>query len=125
MKFNALVSMSTYYTEQKDFNNSWGGNFLNTYLILKPGSDIKALESKFPDFMLRHTGDKDINKFYTLFLQPLDQVHLGSTDVEHDYNNYRKFNGKYLDVFTIVGLFILLIASVNFMNLTTARASRR
>jgi putative ABC transport system permease protein len=52
-------------------------------------------------------------------------VHLASTDIEHDYNNYRKFNGAYLDVFTIVGIFILLIAGVNFMNLTTARASHR
>ena len=87
--------------------------------------DIKALESKFPDFMLRHTGDKDVNKYYTVFLKPLDQVHLGSTDIEHDYNNYRKFNGDYLNVFAIIGAFILLIAGVNFMNLTTARASHR
>ncbi len=69
--------------------------------------------------------DPDINKVYVLFLQQLSQVHLGSTDVEHDYNNYRKFNGEYLDVFTIIGLFIIVIASVNFMNLTTARASHR
>jgi putative ABC transport system permease protein len=46
-------------------------------------------------------------------------------DIEHDYNNYRKFNGKYLDVFFVIGMFILLIAGVNFMNLTTARASHR
>jgi putative ABC transport system permease protein len=60
-----------------------------------------------------------------LFLQPLREVHLTSTDIEHDYNNYRKFNGAYLDVFYVVGAFILLIASVNFMNLTTARSSHR
>ncbi len=62
---------------------------------------------------------------YVLFLQKLEDVHLASTDIEHDYNNYRKFNGSYLDVFSIVGLFILLIAGLNFMNLTTARASHR
>ena len=125
LKFEALTSMATIMSEDKEFNTRWGSNYVNTYLILKPNADIKALEEKFPDFMVRHTGDKDINKYYTLFLQPLDQVHLGSTDVEHDYNNYRKFNGSYLQVFTIVGAFILLIASVNFMNLTTARASHR
>ena len=58
-------------------------------------------------------------------LQRLQDVHLASTDIEHDYNNYRKFNGEYLDIFSIVGIFILLIASLNFMNLTTARASHR
>ena len=125
LQFDALISITTFTRKEPDFNNRWGGNFLNTYLQLQPGTDIKGLESKFPDFMVRHTGDKDINKFYTLFLQSLMDVHLGSTDIEHDYNNYRKFNGKYLDVFFIIGVFILLIAGVNFMNLTTARASHR
>ncbi len=125
LQFNALTSINTIARKESDFNNRWGGNFLNTYLQLQPGADVKKLESKFPDFMLRHTGEKDINKYYTLYLQPLPQVHLSSTDIEHDYNNYRKFNGKYLDVFFIIGIFILLIAGVNFMNLTTARASHR
>jgi putative ABC transport system permease protein len=75
--------------------------------------------------MVRHTGNEVIGDFYKVYLQPLSDVHLGSTDIEHDYNNYRKFNGEYLSVFSIVGIFILLIASVNFMNLTTARASHR
>ena len=70
-------------------------------------------------------SEPDVNKYYQLFLQPLSAVHLASTDMEHDYNNYRKFNGKYLDVFYIIGAFILVIAAVNFMNLTTARASHR
>jgi putative ABC transport system permease protein len=125
LKFDAITSMATFIAQDKDFNNKWGGNWVNTYLTLKPNTDLKALEAKFPAFMSRHNNDPDINKYYTLFLQKLDQVHLGSTDVEHDYNNYRKFNGSYLDIFTIVGAFILLIASVNFMNLTTARASHR
>lgn len=78
-----------------------------------------------PSVWVRNTGNKEISNFYTLFLQILEEVHLGSTDIERDYNNCRKFNGKYLDVFFIVGIFILLIACVNFMNLTTARASNR
>lgn len=125
LEFNALVSMATTVSQNKEFNTQWGSNFLNTYLVLQPQTNVKSLEEKFPDFMVRHTGQKDISNFITLFLQPLNQVHLGSTDIEHDYNNYRKFNGSYLDVFWIIGAFILLIASVNFMNLTTARASHR
>ena len=126
LKFDVLRSMATRLSEHKDFNNQWGSNFLNSYLVLSPNVNVKALESKFPDFMSRHMSEeKDINKFYTLFLQSLEDVHLGSIDIEHDYNNYRKFNGSYLNIFATVGVFILLIASVNFMNLTTARASRR
>ncbi|MBN8577580.1 MAG: ABC transporter permease [Cytophagales bacterium] len=125
MKFDALVSMNTVVSENKQFNDRWGSNFLNTYLVLGPNTDVKALEEKFPAFLRRHMDDPQINTYYVLFLQKLEEVHLASTDIEHDYNNYRKFNGKYLDVFSIVGIFILLIAGVNFMNLSTARSSHR
>jgi putative ABC transport system permease protein len=125
MKFDALVSMTTITREDKEFSNRWGSNFLNTYLVLPDNVDIKALEAKFPAFLRRKMDDPDINQRYVLFLQHLQDVHLASTDIEHDYNNYRKFNGAYLDVFTVVGIFILIIAGLNFMNLTTARASHR
>ena len=125
MQFDALISITTITSTDKEFNNRWGGNSLNTYLVLHPDTDIKAMEAKFPAFMSRHMDDPKINEYYKLYLQTLTDVHLGSTDIEHDYNNYRKFNGKYLDVFYIIGAFILLIAAVNFMNLTTARASHR
>ena len=125
MKFDALASLTTVMAENKEFNTRWGSNFLNTYLVLNPNTDIAALEEKFPAFLRRHMDDPQINTYYILFLQRLEDVHLASTDIEHDYNNYRKFNGKYLDVFSIVGFFIVLIASVNFMNLSTARAAHR
>ncbi len=125
MQFDILASMTTVISEDKGFNTQWGGNFLNTYLLLQPSADVKAMEKKFPAFLQRHDKDPKIIDYYKLFLQPLDQVHLASMDIEHDYNNYRKFNGKYLDVFFIIGIFILLIAAVNFMNLTTARSSHR
>jgi putative ABC transport system permease protein len=125
MQFDALVSMTTLTSENKEFNDRWGSNFLNTYLVLNPNTDIKALEEKFPAFLRRHMDFPEVNTRYVLFVQKLKDVHLASTDIEHDYNNYRKFNGAYLDVFSIVGVFILIIASLNFMNLTTARASHR
>jgi putative ABC transport system permease protein len=125
LQFGALASMTFFTKQEPDFNNQWGSNWMNTYLQLHPHTDVKALEAKFPDFLSRHMDDPEINNYYKLFLQPLREVHLTSTDIEHDYNNYRKFNGAYLDVFYVVGAFILLIASVNFMNLTTARSSHR
>jgi putative ABC transport system permease protein len=125
MKFDALVSMTTILSEDRSFNDRWGSNFLNTYLVLNDNTDISSLESKFPAFLRRHMDNPEINKFYVLYLQRLKDVHLASTHIEHDYNNYRKFNGEYLDIFSIIGVFILIIAGLNFMNLTTARGSHR
>jgi putative ABC transport system permease protein len=125
MQFDVLISLTTTTSEDKNFNNRWGSNFLNTYFVLNPNVNIAEMESKFPSFMSRHMDDPNINTYYKLYLQSLKDVHLASVDIEHDYNNYRKFNGSYLNIFYLVGGFILLIAAVNFMNLTTARASHR
>ena len=125
LQFDILVSISTFYREGEDFNNQWGSNFMVTYLKLVPNSNTNKMKKMFPEYLVRNSGDENLNDVMELFLQPFDQVHLGSMEIEHDYQNYRKFNGKYLDIFTLVGFFILIIASVNFMNLTTARASTR
>jgi putative ABC transport system permease protein len=125
IQFEALLSMVTYTTTQKDFNDQWGSNWMTTYLYLQPNANTKSMEEKFPAFLLRHIDDPQINNYYKLFLQPLNEVHLASNDIEHDYINYRKFNGSYLTIFYVIAGFILLIAAVNFMNLTTARASHR
>jgi len=125
LQFNALVSLNTLLTENPEFNDRWGSNFLNTYLVLDPAADISELEKSFPDFLVRHMENEDINEAYQLYLQQLSDVHLQSMHVEHDYNNYRKFNGAYIDIFGIIAIVILIIAAVNFMNLSIARAGFR
>ena len=130
LQFDILVSMATETSENPAFNNQFGSNYLVTYFVLDETADVKELESKMPEFLLRYMPPNDnnpnnVNDFYKLFFQALNEVHLASMNIEHDYQNYRKFNGAYLDVFAVVGLFILLIAGFNFMNLITARASHR
>ena len=130
LQFDVLLSMSSITSENPNFNSQFGSNFLVTYFVFDPNTDVGALEAKMPDFLLRYMPPNEnstntVNDFYKLFFQALPDVHLASMDIEHDYQNYRKFNGAYLDVFAMVGLFILLIAGVNFMNLITARASHR
>ncbi len=125
LQFDALISMSTITRENPQFNDRWGSNFLNTYLHIPDASNVQVLESKFDDFLIRHMENPDITDYYKLYLQRLDQVHLTSMNVEHDYNNYRKFNGEYLGLFSIIGFFILLIASINFMNLSISRSGGR
>ncbi len=125
LQFDIALSVFAAVNEADEFNNQFGSNYLNTYFILNEKADIAALTEKFPEYLASAMDNPDINERYKLFLQPLPEVHLASMDIEHDYNNHRKFNGQYLDVFVLVGIFILIIASVNFTNLTTARATYR
>ena len=64
MQFDALVSMATAISQDKDFNKQWGGNFLNTYFLLEPTANIKAMEEKFPAFLKRHDNDPKITDYY-------------------------------------------------------------
>jgi len=124
LQFDALIAMTSVTAENPEFDNRWGSNFMVTYLLLEKQPDIEALEAKFPDFLIKYMGE-DATDSYTLFLQKLSDVHLGSMSIEHDYQNYRKFDGTYIKVFSILALFVLVIASINFMNLSVARSSTR
>ena len=75
LQYNALLSMTDITREEPEFNDQWGSNFLNTYLMIEPGSDLARLESKFDDFMIRHMESEEVTNYYSLFLQPLSEVH--------------------------------------------------
>jgi putative ABC transport system permease protein len=99
-------------------------NLYFTYLQLKPGSDAKKLEAKFPSFIQRYAGKKlqavGFNK--KQFLVPLRKIHLDE-DVK---NNITAGGSKtYLYILSSIALFTLLIACINFMNLATARSAKR
>jgi len=130
LQFDILLSMATVTRDNPEFNSTFGGNFLTTYVVFDDHADIREFEKGMPEFLTRcqppeANSGRDINDAYKIFFQPLPDVHLASMDIEHDYLNYRKFNGEFLVIFGFVGILILLIAAVNFMNLITARASQR
>lgn len=125
LQFNIILNIKSATLDNPGFDSQFGSNFLNTYFVLNENADLNAMSERYPDYLVERTGNEEVNDRYKLFLQPLQDVHLASTNIEHDYNNHRKFNGTYVDVFILVGIFILVIASLNFMNLTTARASNR
>jgi len=122
LQFNALVPFRT--IEQPQWMDNWGGNWLNTYLELAPNTNIAALEKKFPEYLKRHMSDENW-KNYELFLLPLSEVHGGASDVGLDSWNYQQFDKSYVNIFFIIALVVLLIACVNFMNLSTARSAER
>ncbi len=100
---------------------SWGSNNYYTYLRLAEGFDPADLEAKFEDFIIKYRGE-DAPSGTALNLQALTDIHLTSNrDAEW------RTNGSISVVYTFsaVAFVVLLIACVNFMNLTTARSTQR
>jgi len=122
LQFKGLIPFRT--IERPQWMSNWGGNWLNTYLELAPKTNIAALEKKFPDYLKRHMSN-DNWKNYELFLLPLGEVHGGASDIGLDSFNYQQFDKGYTKIFFIIALVVLLIACVNFMNLSTARSAER
>jgi len=121
-QFDALQSFNTIY--KPDWMNRWGGNWLNTYVELVPNANTAALEKKFPAYLKKHLA-ADQSKYYGLFLLPLRDVHANAVDIGVDDINFQKFDKRYTNIFLVVGLLVLLIACINFMNLSTARSADR
>jgi len=129
---NHLISYATLVraTRQRDSTSSaetsWGWYDFYTYLQLKPGTDLKALESKLPAFCDRHINNdewrKKNNVKNELFLIPLTHIHL--------YSNYNQEaevngNGKSVGFLFLIAFFIIVIAWINYTNLATARSLER
>ncbi len=105
--------------------NNWAtNNIFHTYIKLREGTDIQALEKKLPDFMDRRASAdlKAMGIPKSLFTQPLADIYLKS-----DLGNEISPNGNlaYLYIFGSIAAFLLLIACINFMNLSTARSEKR
>ncbi|MFC5410986.1 ABC transporter permease [Larkinella bovis] len=122
LQFDGLFSFNTFV--KADAMNNWGGNWLVTYLELAANTDVASLEKKFPAYLKKHMKEGGW-KFYELFLQPLRAVHGHSTTITHDYINFQKFDQSYTYIFSVIALIVLLIACVNFMNLSTAKSAGR
>ncbi len=125
-----IVSMSStkpiygYPTSDSEWTNH---NYL-TYLLMKPNTNIKAFENKLPAFMEKHNGQqmREMQSYETFFLEPLRDVYLKSTHTNFTPSQvFTTGNINNVYIFSIIGIFILLIACINFINLTTARSAER
>ncbi|MGF7037141.1 ABC transporter permease [Mucilaginibacter lappiensis] len=123
IKADMVISMTSLTQKfNKGIDDQWGNFGATTYLLLKPGTTQKALEAKLPAFLQNRDGEgmKKSQMLYTLFLEPLKTVYLyskrGGQETGSISNVY---------IFGIVAIFILLIACINFINLTTARSVER
>ena len=123
--FNMLLSFETLYHYNRKQKGRWWGDITNyTYLLLSESSSPQKLEKKIPALVDKHIGQdiKAASGRLEYFLEPLDRIHLYSS-VKWDLA--RSGNIAYVYTFSAIALFILIIACINFMNLTTARSAIR
>jgi putative ABC transport system permease protein len=103
----------------KNARTQWGNNFLMTMVEVKEGASMEALSKKLGPLVPSKNAEL---KNQTLFLQPLSKWHLYD-----EFKNWVNVGGRitYVRLFGIIGIFVLLIACINFMNLATARSEKR
>jgi len=135
LRFSMLVSSSTLDM----IAEAEAPNFINfsayTYLLLQPGASPEQLERKFPQMVVKYASGQVLSQFgvnyeayqrqgngYRYFLQPLPDIYLDSK-LEAEIRPPGSRRQVYF--FTLIALLILVIASINFMNLSTARSASR
>src|SRR5450432_283169 len=130
--FNMLISSITFdFIKQPNYTNFSA----HTYLLLRPGSSPDALEAKLPHIIDKYVSGaiaKNFNMTYEQFLtsgngyhyylQPLTKIHLIS-DLEGELRPNGSIKAVY--IFSVIAIFILIIACINFINLSTARSVER
>jgi putative ABC transport system permease protein len=123
--FNLVSSYSTFLKMNgRESQGDWGSLNVHTYILLAPGTDPKKVEAKFPEFMKKNMGElseMESIKFEP-YLQPLTSIHLHSNLMAEIGTNS---DINYVYAFLAVAAFIILIACINFMNLSTARSIKR
>jgi putative ABC transport system permease protein len=104
---------------------SWGWNQFHTYIKLKPGSDAQALEGKLKDFAERHAWPvtKPDGGYSIPHLMAVDQIHLHASNQQWDIAD--RGNAQTVYILSAAAIFILIIAILNFINLSTSRAMNR
>ena len=116
-QFDFVLSFEV-YKDDSPWVLGWKNNGVLTYLTLREGSDASHFNQKIVDFVKSHGGEEHV----TTFAKPYSENYLYGK-----YENGQQVSGRiaYVRLFSIIALFILSIACINFMNLSTAKASRR
>lgn len=119
----SLLVQSQHYDTR--FTNPWGSSMFQTYVQVADGSDMPVVSKKIRDVKLnaiRNSKTADVHSNPVVFLQPMDKWHLYA-----EFKNGVNTGGRiqYVWLFGIIGVFVLLLACINFMNLSTARSEKR
>ncbi|NER13022.1 FtsX-like permease family protein [Leptobacterium flavescens] len=117
LQFDVIYSYEEYKDRVPD-NYNWTYNDPHTYVVLKEGANIEALNSKMTRLIRERSNDETSSLFLTLF---------SSKHLYGKYENGVQAEGRitYVRLFSVIAILILLIACINFINLSTAQASKR
>ena len=125
-QFDLLFNYRVFYENKKKNLDHWGNSNPDTYLLLKENVDSERFNEKIKNF----TREKFSNAYGTQNLKYIGEIFIRHFSDGYLYNTYE--NGKqaggrinYIWLFSLIAIFIIGIASINFINLTTARVSRR
>ena len=120
-KFDFLINWRVLEEYNASIKN-WNVNGPNTHLLLKPGADPMAVRTKIKKFLDGYNKEQTASYRIELDMQPFGDGYLYS-----NFKNGRTEGGRieYIRIFSLVAVFILLIACINFMNLTTALSAKR
>jgi putative ABC transport system permease protein len=122
IQFDAAIPLETYRSAQPNpFFNDWKAYFMATYVWLDKNADISSLNAKLTAFVQAREG---AHPQHRLWLQPLNKIHLDSR-IFSDWDNSGAGDSRTLVLFSLIAFVVLIIACINFMNLTTARAFAR
>ncbi|HCL83689.1 MAG TPA: ABC transporter permease, partial [Chitinophagaceae bacterium] len=106
-------------------NQAWAGNnYCYSFIKLRPGAQAADLETKLPAFLNKYGGDqmRQMGMTKSLELQPLLSVHTTSGT---EFDMIRPVSSTFLNIMILIAVLIQVIACINFMNLSTARATKR
>lgn len=121
LKFDILFSYRTFFKTR--FDQNWSRDAMFTYIQLRPGSDPKKVEAKFPAIINKYKPQlKASNEYQSFALQSLQDIHLHSDLAEEPEANG---NASLVFFIGLIGLFSLVIAWINYINLSTARSVNR
>ena len=105
LQYGAFVSFSSVVPGNGGLEFGWLDRWipqtLFTYVLLRPGADVVALEAKLPDFMAQHFAERA--EQYALYLQPLEDIYLGSTEILYQ-RSMAQGNRAYVYVLSVVAL---------------------
>ncbi len=134
IQFSTLLPFKESEKDAND-NDNWYNYFLNTFLVLEPKANLQTVENQMQKFyvkdasttfkeMIEKYGGGQDAKMGTYFLQPFTDMHL-STELPAQNGLVNGSNPMYSYILSGIALFILLIACINFINLTVARSLKR
>ncbi len=126
-RFKFLISFDTlkspgFRNVVYDMLNNWRSHNFYGYLLLREGVSSFELEKRFVPLLEKHFHTKITD--FDLYLQPLRKVHLYSKNFNYDISTFNS-DVAYVYIFSVIAFFILIIACINYMNLTTARAANK